>query len=236
MKTIIFIRLLFTVMLSLPTIISAQTSAVNIQQTFKTILIGNQSWMAENLNVVKFRNGNPILEAKTNEEWKKAIENKQPAWCYYENDPINGQKFGKLYNWFAVNDPRGLAPKGYKIPSYNDWQKLSLTLGNDSIAGYKLKSKENWNKPRIGYKPTKYSELNNCNFNALPTGWRDLDGFYGVGNFSMFWTSSKKTLKENDDPEMPDIIYLHFEFDNIEYDDYNYNPIVGGFSIRCIKE
>lgn len=84
---------------------------------YKTVTIGNQVWMAENLNVDKFRNGDLILQAKTEEEWKKAGENKHPAWCYFDNDTANDAKYGKLYNWYAVNDPRGLAPAGWHIPT-----------------------------------------------------------------------------------------------------------------------
>ncbi len=85
------------------------------------ITINKQVWMAKNLNVDKFRNGDPIPEAKTDEEWHKAGDNGQPAWCYYNNDPANGGKYGKLYNWYAVNDSRGLAPVGYHIPSIYEW-------------------------------------------------------------------------------------------------------------------
>ncbi len=80
-----------------------------------------KKWSKKNLNVSKFRNGDNIPEAKTNEEWNKAGENKQPAWCYYNNDSLNGAKYGKLYNWYAVNDSRGLAPLGWHIPSDVEW-------------------------------------------------------------------------------------------------------------------
>jgi len=85
------------------------------------VTIGNQVWMSQNLNVDKFRNGDPIPHAETREEWEKAGENRHPAWCYYDNDSANADKYGKLYNWYAVNDPRGLAPEGWKIPSHEDW-------------------------------------------------------------------------------------------------------------------
>jgi hypothetical protein len=90
----------------------------------ETVTIGSQVWMTKNLNVDKFRNGDPIPQAKSEEEWKVAIENKQPAWCYYDNNPANGVKWGKLYNWFAVNDSRCLAPKGYHIPTDSEWTTL----------------------------------------------------------------------------------------------------------------
>lgn len=76
----------------------------------QTVTIGTQVWRTKNLDVATFRNGDSIPQAKTNEEWEKAAENQQPAWCYYNNDPANGAKYGKLYNWYAVNDSRGLAP------------------------------------------------------------------------------------------------------------------------------
>ena len=108
------------------------------------VTIGKQVWMSENLNVDKFRNGDPIPEAKTDEEWEKAGENGEPAWCYYNNNPDNGDRYGKLYNWFAVNDPRGLAPEGWKIPSDEDWTRLTDFLGGESVAGQKMKSTEFW--------------------------------------------------------------------------------------------
>jgi len=97
---------------------------VNLQDSnsysFESAFFGNQEWMTSNLNVDHFRNGDPIPEAKTNEEWEKAGENGLPAWKYYNNDPSND----KIYNWYAVNDPRGLAPEGWRIPSSDDWGVL----------------------------------------------------------------------------------------------------------------
>jgi len=110
--------------------------------TFKEVKIGQQVWMAENLHVFNFRNGDPIPIAKTDDEWKKAIENEQPACCYYENDGQNGQKYGLLYNWYVVNDSRGLAPKGWKVPSDDDWTILTDYLGD--LAGTKMKSTNGW--------------------------------------------------------------------------------------------
>ena len=85
---------------------------------------GTQKWMRLNLQTSFFRNGELIKQAKTEAEWLWATENKVPAWCYYNQDPANGPKYGYLYNWYAINDPRGLAPKGWEIPSQQDYQKL----------------------------------------------------------------------------------------------------------------
>jgi uncharacterized protein (TIGR02145 family) len=118
---------------------SAQTSQTG---GYKSVKIGNQTWMTENLNVERFRNGDLIPQAKTNVEWEKAGKEGKPAWCYYDNDPKNGAKYGKLYNWYAVNDPRGLAPAVWHIPTDTEWSTLDNQLGDD--AGKKMKSTSGW--------------------------------------------------------------------------------------------
>jgi uncharacterized protein (TIGR02145 family) len=109
----------------------------------QTVTIGTQVWMTKNLDVSTFRNGEPIIQAKTWGEWKVASENKQPAWCYYENDAANGTKYGKLFNWYAVNDSRGLAPVGYHIPSHDEWTEMTNYLGSEN--GNKMKNSSGWN-------------------------------------------------------------------------------------------
>jgi hypothetical protein len=103
--------------------------------------IGNQIWMTKNLNVDTFRNGDSIPQAKNIEQWIIAAENKLPAWCFYQFDIQFGKKYGKLYNWYAVNDARGLAPKGYHVPSISEWTVLLDFLGGADVAGKSLKSK-----------------------------------------------------------------------------------------------
>ena len=88
----------------------------SLSQSSKKVKIGSHVCMTENVNLSVFRNGDPIPEAKTIDEWLKAGEEGKPAWCYYDNDPTNGKKYGKLYNWYAVNDSRQLAPDGWHIP------------------------------------------------------------------------------------------------------------------------
>ena len=109
------------------------------------VTIGTQTWTSKNLNVSKFRNGEAIPLAKTTAEWELALDKKQPAWCYYENKGENGTTYGKLYNWYAVTDPRGLAPNGYHIPTDAEWTILTDYLGGDTIAGTKMKSTSGWN-------------------------------------------------------------------------------------------
>ena len=114
----------------------------------QTVIIGTQVWTTKNLDVSTFRNGDVIPQASTDEAWKAAGENKQPAWCYYDNDPKNGTKYGKLYNWYAVNDPRGLAPAGYHIPTDAEWTVLTDYLGGE--AGKKMKSTTGWDSYTTG--------------------------------------------------------------------------------------
>lgn len=108
----------------------------------QNVMIGDQIWMSKNLNVTSFRNGDAIPEAKTEKEWEYASQNKQPAWCYINNDPLNGLKYGRLYNWYAVIDPRGLAPEGFHIPSDIEWSELEESLGVDAVK--KMKSTNGW--------------------------------------------------------------------------------------------
>ena len=109
------------------------------------IKIGTQTWSTKNLDVSKFRNGEAIPLAKTDAEWELACQKSKPAWCYYENRGENGTIFGKLYNYYAVTDQRGLAPIGYHVPTDADWTILTDYLGGDSIAGAKMKSTSGWN-------------------------------------------------------------------------------------------
>ncbi len=149
----------------------------------KEVQIGSQMWMAANLNVDRFRNGDPIPNAKTNEEWERAGQEKQPAWCYYDNDPANGRKFGKLYNWYAATDPRGLAPEGWAIPSDEDWNELVRFLGGRQVAGKQMKSKRGWDQNGNG--------TNESGFSGLPGGARKWAGdFASIGKIGYWWSST----------------------------------------------
>lgn len=99
------------------------------RKTDGSVKIGDQTWMTENLDLSSFRNGDLINEASTEKEWENAGQESRPAWCYADNSTANGKKYGKLYNWFAVNDPRGLAPNGWHIPGDAEWTKLTNYLG-----------------------------------------------------------------------------------------------------------
>lgn len=98
---------------------------------YSLVSIEDQVWMKENLNVSHFLNGEPILHVTGNYEWFEAGENGVPAWRYPKDDPALGKKYGKLYNGFALNDPRGLAPEGWKVPDNKDWEKLLVAIGGE---------------------------------------------------------------------------------------------------------
>lgn len=211
--------LAITILLSFITI-SCNNSIEN-KQIKTDIKIGNQIWMSKNLNVTKFKNGDLIKEAKTNEEWKSSLISNTPAWCYIENDSISGKKYGLLYNWFAINDKRGIAPLGYHIPSREEWLNLVKFLGGEKIAGEKLKSKKGWAEKGNG--------TDIYDFCGLPGGFRDESGdFNNIGSLAMFWTSTK--FNKND----------RVYFINLDWGTNDCDDLIGskgyGFSVRCIKD
>lgn len=152
----------------------------------RTVSVGKQEWLGKNLNVDHFANGDPIPEAKSIDDWKRAGENKQPAWCYYDNDPAKGRTYGKLYNWYAVNDPRGLAPKGWHVPNDAEWNSMTSYLGGEATAGSSLKNNYGWENNGNGN--------NNSSIAGLPGGYRKPNGtFFDLGNYAIWWSSSGTT-------------------------------------------
>lgn len=174
---------------------------------YKTVTIGKQVWLAENLNTTHYRNGDPIPEAKTTAEWEDCYKKEKGAWCYYNNDPSNGKKYGRLYNWYAVNDSRGLAPSGWHVPSDKEWQTLTATLGGESVAFSKLKS--------------------TTGFSAISGGHRYYkdNSFYKIGEVGFWWSSTKA------DTYKAWYTALHFGYSQVGRDNGGMNT---GFSIRCI--
>jgi len=157
--------------------------------TYASVTIGTQVWMAENLNVDRFRNGDPIPEARTDAEWKQAHDAKQPAWCYVNNDPASGALFGKLYNGHAVNDPRGLAPEGWHVSTDAEWIRLTNALGGRKTAGSRLKSNTGWNRGGNGQPGTSFS--------GRPGALRYLNGGFALTGVSgNWWTASTTAGKD----------------------------------------
>lgn len=198
---------------------------------YKTIRIGNQLWMASNLMVTHYRNGDPIPQVQKSDEWSK-IET--GAWCFYENNPENGKKYGKLYNWYAVNDNRNIAPEGWHVPSDDEWKKLEQYLfmhqaDADNVGrrgkneGGKLKETgtTHWKSPNAG-------ATNESRFLALPGGYRISNGdFDRLRSMANFWTST-----ERDSLGAWDRYLMH---DSATIGRYGSDKKVA-LSIRCVRD
>jgi uncharacterized protein (TIGR02145 family) len=171
----------------------------------KTIKIGSQVWTKKNLRVFKFRNGEHIPIVQDRDEW---YSKRSSAMCI---NPDNGECY---YNWYAVNDPRGLAPEGFHVPSDEEWEQLIDECSN-KIAGFHLKSKKKWDGS------------NASGFSGLPAGFRDCDGaFYDLGDSGYWWSSSPYgggAIHRYLDSESSNV------YRNLNYPDY-------GFSVRLIKD
>jgi uncharacterized protein (TIGR02145 family) len=186
------------------------------------VKIGSNIWMTQNLNVDHFRNGDSIPEVKTDADWKSYGEIGKPAWCYYNNDPQNGQVYGKLYNWHAVADPRGLAPVGWHVASDSEWTELVINLGGIENAGYKMKTTFGWNLGGNGN--------NSSCFTGLPGGGRDEFGNFDnirAAEYADFWTStsldSARSYKRN-------LYYQIYAVGRLP------EGVGYGLSVRCIKD
>ena len=134
---------------------------------YATIQIGNQIWMAENLRVTHFKNGESIPLIEENKEWEKAGVENSPAVCFFQNNSAHEKNYGKLYNWPAVVDSRGLAPEGWHIPTEAEWEELEAFVGKRG-AGGKLKSTDGWYRKKNG--------TNESGFNGLPGADRSWNG------------------------------------------------------------
>jgi len=195
-------------------------TACNNAADQSTVKIGNQEWMTNNLNVSTFKNGDTIPEAKSDEAWIKAGEEGKPAWCYYDNDPENGNKYGRLYNWYAVTDPRGLAPSGWHIPSDAEWTTLTDNLGGEDVAGHKMKSQAGWDYEGNG--------SNASGFSGLPGGFRDYSGtFYFIGSNGDWWSSTEDDTYD----AWARLLY----YDGGDVGSYSGNEATG-FSVRCLRD
>ncbi|MDP3150186.1 MAG: fibrobacter succinogenes major paralogous domain-containing protein [Ignavibacteria bacterium] len=187
---------------------------VNAQDEIQSVKIGLQEWMVENLNVDHYRNGDSIPEVKSQQQWSDL---KTGAWCYYKNDSKNGEKYGKLYNWYAVNDPRGLAPKGWRIPSQSELLELQSAVNDNSNL---LKA--------VGEGSGSGTGTNSTGFSVKLGGYRGYHGnYYYIGYDSYFWTSSEGT------PPFASSMYVYSTGNYIFFYDFDK---VYGFSVRCIRD
>ena len=202
-------------------------------QTYKTVTIGDQTWMAENLNYAY--TGVPLDHGYYTSD--------STSWCY-ENDPANCTKYGRLYTWAAAMDSvgtwstngkgcgygstcsptgtiRGICPEGWHLPSKTEWNTLFTAVGGRLTAGQVLKSQTGWDDSGNG--------TDAFGFSALPAGYGDYYGdYYYEGYYAYFWSSSE------DGSDYAYIMYLYYDCDyaNLNYDDKDY----GVSSVRCVKD
>jgi len=184
------------------------------------IKIGEQIWTSQNLDVCTFQNGDSIPEARSDSAWKIAGKLKQPAWCYYNNDTSNEKKYGKLYNWYALTDKRGLAPVGWHIPTESEWSRLINEVSSDK-GGEKIKSEEGWKDKSNG--------TNTTGFTGRPGGFRAGDGqFFNVTVGGYWWTQTESS---------PGSAWYHSAtyFTDL-LNSENSGDKEKGLSVRCIKD
>ena len=200
---------------------------------YETVKIGNQWWMAENLKVTHYRNGDEIVAETNDADWARLTVG---AYCYNDNDPINATIYGCLYNWIAVNDSSIIAPEGWHVSTDAEWKELEMFLGLDKYEvndiygrgtneGGKLKATglEYWVIPNAG-------ATNETGFSALPGGSRDHDGSFGMlGMVAYFWT----TTSRNNDDNAAWIHYVHWSGSTVGREP---SGKVKGHSVRCVRD
>jgi len=186
--------------------------------------IGTQTWQHWNLEVSTYRNGDPIPNVTDPAVWDTLTTG---AWCYYDNDPGtdgegNGMVYGKLYNWYAVHDPRGLAPSGWHVPSDAEWTELENYLGGASVAGGKLKEVSHWLSPNTG-------ATDEVGFHARPGGYFASENggtFLDKGKFGKYWSANEYNIVFGDY-----WLIRYFEA-SLTMDGDQKNR---GMSVRCVK-
>jgi uncharacterized protein (TIGR02145 family) len=214
------------------TIVTDSTIVTDIDgNTYPTVKICNQTWMAKNLSVARYRNGDPIPQVTDPAQWANLTTG---AWCWYNNDSATyGATYGRLYNWYAVNDPRGLAPAGWHVPSDGEWNKFIKCVDTNadttgvflqtSTGGGYLKEIGNihWSAPNIG-------ATDSYNFKALPSGMREIDGVFSAMKYlGLWWTTTE--YDQNNSYKRG----VGFNDAGFGRDYFNKK---WGFSVRCIKD
>ena len=190
-----------------------------------SVLIGSQWWMAENLKTTHYNNGDPILEVELTDpapggsEWTDLADTETGAYAIYDNDPMNAEIYGNLYNWYAVNDSRGICPEGWHVPSHWEWNTLIYELGYMNVAGGKMKETgfAHWNSPNTG-------ATNESGFTALPGGsiGSSTGSSQGMGIDTIWWSSPENTFRK-------------LRHDASEIMVGSASPINGG-SVRCVGD
>jgi len=187
--------------------------------TYQTVRIGDQWWMAENLKVTHYRNGNPIPIETADIPWRNLTTG---AYCNYNNDVNNVAVYGRLYNWYAVNDVRNIAPEGWHVPSDAEWQTLVDYLGGNAIAGGKMKETgtTHWNSPNTG-------ATNESGFTARAGGNRHIWGWFeNFGVQARHWSTTEYII----------YAWCNFLAYNHSASVRAYSNKTAGYSVRCVRD
>ena len=196
-------------------------SSVAVPTHYPSVTICSQKWMDKNLDVTTYRNGDTIAYVTNSTAWAALTTG---AWCYYNNDPSTNATYGKLYNWYAVNDSRGLAPAGWHVPSDAEWTTIETCLGGSSVAGgaMKVTGTTTWTSPNTG-------ATNSSGFAGLPGGYRYYyDGsFNDVGYYGYWWSSTEYNTTN------AWYRYLYYNNGSIFR---NLTDKRNGFSVRCLRD
>lgn len=205
--------------------------------SYKTIKIGNQIWMAENLKVTRYQNGDPIPTGHTNSEWSDLEDTETGAFSVSKDDPANADTYGNLYNWFAVNDDRGICPNGWHAPTDEEWMELEMYLGMSFEEAHKLDMRGTNEGSKLAGNEELWSngglknnrEFGVSDFLVLPGGYHNYDGVSYPYNCldGSFWSSS--AINRN---------YAWCRL--LSYSDSevyrNGFDVRSGFSVRCIRD
>ena len=192
---------------------------------YKTVTIGTQTWIAENLRTTKYNDGTAISNVIGATEWANL---KTGAYCNYNNttNTDNIATYGRLYNWYAVNTGK-LAPKGWHVPTDAEWTQLTDYLGETGVVGGKLKETGTslWSSPNT-------KATNESGFTALPGGWRGIEGSYCLVGIQASWWSSTELQT------CTDCVWDRSMFYDLPIVSRNGNSgkKMAGFSVRCVKD
>ena len=198
-------------------IVSDLITASNSSE-FPSVNIGSQIWMTKNWDGTTFQNGDPIPEVQDQAAWDALST---PAWCYYDNDSANGAIYGKLYKWYAVNDIRGFAPTGWKVPTLSDFTVLETSLGGLIGTGGSLKETglTYWIAPNTG-------ATNSTGFSGYGGGYRQTGGFTDLQIWGVWWLNTDTGGAGET---------FNFRYDSNDIFQTNY-PKEFGFSVRLLKD
>jgi uncharacterized protein (TIGR02145 family) len=192
--------------------------------TYPTIEIGSQTWMAKNLKTSKFADASIIPNITSDSAWSDL---NSPSWCNFQNNASMDSVYGKIYNWFAVIDDHNLCPLGWHVPTDSDWTTLINFLGGYTVAGGKMKSLNGWNNSQ----GQSGNGTNESGFSGLPGGYRNgnAGGFLGIGNYGGWWSSTEVSISNLNS------YYVYITNSSTEIP-MSIGSKPNGFSVRCIKD